>query len=62
MLAFFEGLRGKSAAETANAVLKNTDFWGEDLTELPGFEAAVSSAFSDIREKGARAAIDALVR
>ena len=62
VLAFFEGLQGRSAADTAHAVLQNADFWGEDLTALPGFEAAVSAALSDIREKGARAAIDALVR
>ena len=62
VLAFFEGFQGRSAADTAHAVLQNADFWGEDLTALPGFEAAVSASLSDIREKGARAAIDALVR
>ena len=33
-------------------VCANTDFWGEDLTKLPGFETAVCGFLRQIREKG----------
>lgn len=62
VLDFFAALDGKDADETARAVLSNADFWGEDLTLLPGFEEAVAQCLRDIRAKGARAAIDARMR
>lgn len=62
VLDFFAALSGKEPAEIVHAVLTNTDFWGEDLEEsLPGFEAAVAAALCMIREKGAKAAICAVV-
>ena len=62
VLDFFAGMTGKPAAEIANAVLTNVDFWGSDLTaELPGFEASVAASLEAIFTKGAKAAIEEVV-
>jgi Mannitol-1-phosphate/altronate dehydrogenases len=42
-------------------ILKNESFWGEDLTKVPGFEAAVSSYLELIGQKGAKAAIKEVI-
>lgn len=36
----------------AKAVLSNTDFWGEDLTQMEGFLEAVTADLKTIEEKG----------
>lgn len=36
--------------------MQNGQMWGQDLTAVPGFEAAVVSALKLIREQGAKAA------
>ena len=41
-------------------VLKNTDFWGMDLTTLPGFEDAVCTHLSNMEMLGVRAVVSAL--
>ena len=33
-------------------MLSNIDFWGEDLTQIAGFEAAVSEILKEIENKG----------
>lgn len=42
-------------------VLANEGFWGEDLTKVPGFEAAVTKYYETILEKGAKAAIKEVI-
>jgi len=42
-------------------VLANESFWGEDLTKVPGFEAAVAKYYETILEKGAKAAIKEVI-
>ena len=32
--------------------MTNTDFWGQDLTEVPGFEQAVVAYLDEIDAKG----------
>ena len=39
-------------AALAHAVMTNTDFWGQDLTEVPGFEQAVVAYLDEIDAKG----------
>ena len=36
--------------------MSNTDMWGQDLTAIPGFEAAVAQDLALIRKEGALAA------
>jgi tagaturonate reductase len=43
--------------DTVKAVLSRVDFWGEDLSVLPGFEDAVRTALDDILKQGVRAAV-----
>ena len=62
VLDFFAGMEGKSAAEIANAVLTNPEFWGGDLTaEIPGFEASVAASLEAIFTKGAKKVIEEVV-
>lgn len=62
VLDFFAALSGKAPEEIAHAVLTNADFWGEDLAaSLPGFEEAVAASLRMIQEKGAKAAVCAVV-
>jgi tagaturonate reductase len=44
-------------AQVVNRVLGHSEFWGEDLTQLPGFEQTVCAALEMIINKGARAAV-----
>ena len=53
VLEFFEAHKDDSAPELAHAVCTNESFWGEDLSRLDGFEAAVAGYLEDIRTKGA---------
>lgn len=54
VLEFFAANSGKPAAEYAQAVLSNTDFWGQDLTALPGVKDAVACYVEKIRNCGMR--------
>ena len=56
VLEFYLDHRDDSPEELVHAVMTNTDMWGQDLTEVPGFEAAVVSILKKIREDGALAA------
>lgn len=54
VLEFFAANSSKEPAEYVHAALSNTDFWGQDLSELSGVEAAITSYLTDIREVGMR--------
>ena len=53
VLEFFEKHKDDNAAALAHAVCQNSDFWGEDLTLIPGFESSVTQYLTEIHEKGA---------
>lgn len=48
ILQFYDAHKNDSNAELAHAVMSNTDFWGQDLTEVPDFEQAVVQILGDI--------------
>lgn len=52
ILEFYEAHKNDSAAELAHAVCTNESFWGEDLSRLDGFEAAVTEYLEEIRAHG----------
>ena len=56
VLEFYWNHRDDSPEELVHAVMTNTNMWGQDLTEVPGFEAAAVSILKKIREDGALAA------
>ena len=53
VLQFFNNHRNDDAAALTHAACTNVDFWDEDLSKIPGFEAAVAGYLKDIQEKGA---------
>lgn len=53
ILQFYDAHKNDSNAELAHAVMSNTSFWGQDLTEVPGFEQAVVQILDDIETIGA---------
>ena len=53
VLEFYWAHKDDSADALVHAVLTNTDMWGQDLTALPGFEAAVATYLKTIRTEGA---------
>lgn len=57
-LEFIAGVAGKPTAEYVNAVMTQAAWWGEDLTAIEGFEAAVVKHLSRIDEVGAKAHIE----
>ena len=60
VLEFFAANSGKDACEYAKAVLANQDFWGQDLTEVPGALEAVAGYLEQIRKNGMREAVKVL--
>ena len=60
VLKFFAANSGKDAKEYAKAVLANQDFWGQDLTEIPGALDAVAGYLAQIRKDGMREAVRTL--
>lgn len=52
VLEFFDAHKDDSAADIAKAVLSNTDFWGEDLTQIAGLLDDVTKDLITAREKG----------
>lgn len=58
VLDFFAKNSSKEAAEYAHAVLANQDFWGQDLSAIPGVEEKITSYLEDIRENGMRKAME----
>ncbi|MFI3174312.1 MAG: tagaturonate reductase [Bacillota bacterium] len=57
ILEFFAEHKDDSVEALAEAVCKNTAFWGEDLTSYSGFLERVISDLKLIREKGAKEAM-----
>lgn len=53
ILQFYYDHKDDTAAALTHAVCSNTGFWGEDLTEIAGFEEAVAGYVKAIEEKGA---------
>ena len=48
VLEFFSAHKQDNAAALTHAVCTNTDFWGEDLSKLPGFEESVAQTLKAI--------------
>ena len=55
-LEFYFEHKDDSAEDLVHAVMTNERMWGQDLTQVAGFEAAVVSGLKLIREQGAKAA------
>ena len=58
VLHFFAGADASKPAETVRAFLSSEAFFGQDLTKVPGLEAAVTQALTDILEKGMKAVVE----
>ena len=56
MLEFYWAHRNDTPEELVHAVMTNTEMWGQDLTEVPGFEAEAVRVLKVIRNEGALAA------
>ena len=56
VLEFYYALRDDSIEELVHAVMTNTQMWGQDLTEIEGFEAVTVNNLKKIRQDGAVAA------
>lgn len=61
VLEFYYGHRNDSPDELVHSVMTNKDMWGQDLTEIPGFEAAVVNGLKKIRNDGAEAAFKSVI-
>lgn len=53
VLQFFYDHKDDDADTLAHSVCSNTEFWDEDMSKIPGFEAAVAGYLKAIEEKGA---------
>ena len=56
VLDFYAAHKDDSAEDLVHAVMQNTEMWGQDLTDVPGFEDAVKAGLRKIRTEGAKAA------
>ena len=59
VLEFYRNHREDSPEELVHAVMTQPDMWGQDLTEVPGFEAEVVRILKQIRSEGVLAAYKA---
>ncbi len=59
VLEFYWAHKDDAPEALVHAVMTNTDMWGQDLTEVPGFEAKVVEILKTIRKDGALAAYKA---
>ena len=55
-LEFYYAHKDDSVEELVHAVMANAQMWGQDLTQIPGFEAATVANLKKIRAEGAIAA------
>lgn len=62
VLEFFYENRSASADTLTHLVCANADFWGEDLSLLPGFEKKVSSYLQMLEKDGAYAVMEACLK
>lgn len=58
VLEFFYAHKDAGTKELVHDVCTNTEFWGRDLSELPGFETEVTSMLDIIETKGAYALME----
>ena len=56
VLEFYYEHRNDSMEELVHAVMTNEAMWGQDLTEIPGFETVTVENLRKIRTEGALAA------
>ncbi len=56
VLEFYYAHKNDSAADLVHAVMTNEQMWGQDLTQIAGFEAATVANLEKIRSEGAVAA------
>ncbi len=61
VLTFFAQNSGKDVPQYVHATLANQDFWGQDLSGIPGAEEKIISYLTDIRELGMRKAMEKIV-
>ena len=59
VLEFYSDHRNDSPEDLIHAVMTNQDMWGQDLTEVPGFETEVIRILKQIRAEGSLAAYKA---
>ena len=59
VLEFYNAHKDDTEEALIHAVMTNTDMWGQDLTQVPGFEAEVVRILKVIRAEGALAAYKA---
>lgn len=62
VLEFYWAHRNDPPEELAHAVMTHTDMWGQDLTQVPGFEEAAGRILRQIRTEGALTAYKACLR
>ena len=55
-LEFYYDHKNDTEEELVHAVMVNQQMWGQDLTQVPGFEAAAAAGLRRIRQEGAIAA------
>ena len=55
-LEFYYAHKDDSVEDLVHAVMTNEQMWGQDLTAVPGFEAATVANLKKIRTEGALAA------
>ena len=60
VLEFYAAHKDAAPEQLVHDVLTNEAMWGEDLTQLPGFEKAVCDDYKLIQEKGAYEAMKTL--
>ena len=59
VLEFYDAHKGDTEEELIHAVMTNLDMWGQDLTQVSGFEAEAVRILKVIRKDGALAAYKA---
>ena len=62
VLEFYAAHRDDTPEDLIRAVMTNTEMWGQDLTEVPGFEKEAVRILKQIREEGALAAYKACLK
>ena len=55
VLDFYNAHRNDSPEALVHAVMTNLQMWGQDLTQIPGFEAATVANLKKLRTEGAKA-------
>lgn len=61
-LVFIKENAGKPTADYVNAVMQQVNWWGEDLSAIPGFAAAVTKHLDRMAEIGVKAHIEELTK